>query len=507
MIVVFVLLLSVLSTAEPAESVCDDFNIAKNTGIRTNGTAREVHNNTRGLEGCCDACQKAGPVECDAFFTGPQFHTCVLYAAGSVVSTHSSPEHTAAFRGPAPPPSPPKPNPFPGGSLDQELVVLTEDEAAQYNARCLDGSPPAIYYSPARGAENQQNWVLYFKGGGWCFDEQSCVSRSHGTLGTTKSLPHFLNQTWDKSSGPLHPNATLNPTFSNYHRVLLWYCDGASFSGSVDTPVIVGNTTLYFRGHEVLQALMGKLRQSYGLSDAKNVLLTGCSAGGYSTYVHADYVRTLIQSSALTRYKVAGLSGFFLDHLTATGIPAVRQKYDYMYKMQNMSAGVSQACVASKGNCSFPQENYAFIVAPFFVMNSMLDAWQMAFDLEVGCKLGSCNATQIAEINQYQKDFWTTISQYDTFKRHGNGAFLYNCVLHCGEQDYDGFNQISAAKHIGGDQRTLMQQALSTWWDSDNEPAENHVYLEGCALTGPRSCNPTCPSGTLSAPSCFDAEL
>lgn len=54
---------------------------------------------------------------------------------------------------------------FPGGSLDQRLVVLTQAEADAYGAKCLDGSPPAIYYSPARGTGNQDNWVLYFKGG------------------------------------------------------------------------------------------------------------------------------------------------------------------------------------------------------------------------------------------------------------------------------------------------------------------------------------------------------
>ena len=26
-------------------------------------------------------------------------------------------------------------------------------------------------------------------------------------------------------------NATINPTFANHNRIVLWYCDGASFSG------------------------------------------------------------------------------------------------------------------------------------------------------------------------------------------------------------------------------------------------------------------------------------
>jgi hypothetical protein len=149
----------------------------------------------------------------------------VLYPAGSVSSVNPSVNHTSAFRGavPAPPPPPPPAGP---GSLDQKLVVLTDDEAAGYGAKCLDGTPPAIYYAPARGAANQDKWVLYFKGGGWCFDQQSCAGRSIGVLGTSSVLPSDLKDTWDKTSGPLHPDAAVNPTFANFHRVLLWYCDG-----------------------------------------------------------------------------------------------------------------------------------------------------------------------------------------------------------------------------------------------------------------------------------------
>jgi len=125
------------------------------------------------------------------------------------------------------------------------------------------------------------------------------------TRSTRSARRPFLNQTWDKSSGLLHPNATLNPSFANYHRVLLWYCDGASFAGSVEKPVTTTNngtnTTLWFRGRAVLVSLLAKLKKDYGLGKAKQVLLAGCSAGGMSTYLHADFVKTQIASPALTK--------------------------------------------------------------------------------------------------------------------------------------------------------------------------------------------------------------
>ena len=116
---------------------------------------------------------------------------CVLYPAASIVGTHPSEHHTSGFVGPVPSPAPPSPppGPAPGTSFDQKLVVLSEDEATDYGAKCLDGSPPAIYYAPARGgAAYQDKWVLYFKGGGWCFDEESCAARSRTVLGSTTKL-------------------------------------------------------------------------------------------------------------------------------------------------------------------------------------------------------------------------------------------------------------------------------------------------------------------------------
>lgn len=37
-----------------------------------------------------------------------------------------------------------------------------------FNARSLDGSPSAFYFSEGSGAD-ANNWAIYFQGGGWCY--------------------------------------------------------------------------------------------------------------------------------------------------------------------------------------------------------------------------------------------------------------------------------------------------------------------------------------------------
>jgi len=47
------------------------------------------------------------------------------------------------------------------------------------------------------------------------------------------------------------------------------------------------------------------------MSNADHVILTGASAGGLATYLHADYVRTLIPRA--TSLHAMPDAGFFLD--------------------------------------------------------------------------------------------------------------------------------------------------------------------------------------------------
>ena len=52
--------------------------------------------------------------------------------------------------------------------------------------KCLDGTSPAYYIRP--GAETTK-WYVHHEGGGWCYNEADCVSRSKGDLGSSKGYP------------------------------------------------------------------------------------------------------------------------------------------------------------------------------------------------------------------------------------------------------------------------------------------------------------------------------
>ena len=80
--------------------------------------------------------------------------------------------------------------------------------------------------------------------------------------------------------GILSKNCTENPDFCNYNHVFIGYCDGSSFSGRRDG----AHDGLMYRGRPNLDAVLDSLI-SKGLGNAKNVVFTGGSAGGLTTYL------------------------------------------------------------------------------------------------------------------------------------------------------------------------------------------------------------------------------
>jgi len=69
---------------------------------------------------------------------------------------------------------------------------------------------------------------------------------------------------------------------------------------------------VYYRGARLLRAIMASLlaNATVGLSSATDVVVSGCSAGGLSTFLHADE-----WAARLPAAKVAAMpdSGFFLE--------------------------------------------------------------------------------------------------------------------------------------------------------------------------------------------------
>merc|ERR1719240_1613060 len=246
-------------------------------------------------------------------------------------------------------------------------------------AACLDGSDAAFYFSPATNPKNANDWQIHFQGGGWCYDEMDFWGRSSVPgLGTSKGLHPSMNE-----GGVMSDNCEKNPDFCNFNRVHMVYCDGNSFSGDRDQPLVVTGLdgkqkSLYFRGKRIIDATLQTLR-TLGLNKAENVLLTGCSAGGLATFLHTDYVHEWLKFSVptLKKFRSAPISGFFLLHNNVENQPVYPEEMKYIFSLANSTHGLNDRCIASQAEadrwkCNFAEVSYAHIQAPIFPFNSAL---------------------------------------------------------------------------------------------------------------------------------------
>lgn len=140
-------------------------------------------------------------------------------------------------------------------SKNVELVMLPF--AVKQGAVCLDGSPPGYYFRQGHGTGND-NWIIHFFGGAWCFDEESCLQRSKTRLGSSNFFPPHP----PTLQGILSEDDKVNPDFYNWNLVLLCYCDGASFTGYRPDPVNVNGQYIYMRGKKILEVIIDQLLQS-----------------------------------------------------------------------------------------------------------------------------------------------------------------------------------------------------------------------------------------------------
>lgn len=351
-----------------------------------------------------------------------------------------------------------------------ELVLL--HGGPSMGAACLDGSAPGYYYRAGTG-EGMSKWIVHLEGGGWCYNEDECAQRSRTPLGSSKSwAPTFEPQ------GFLSDNASANADFYDWNVVFVKYCDGASFAGNSDGVINWKGTELHFRGFPILQLVFNTLLAGE-MKSASEVILTGCSAGGLATYIHADYVASLLPDKVM--FAAMADAGFFIDVANYTGQMHIRELYSYVFKMQNCSSGVNQMCVEANGGeewrCFFPQYTEPHIKSALFGLNSLYDSWQLLNILQLGCFPLNCPPEKMKAFEKYRGEFLNAAA--DFVSRDSRGVFFDSCLMHCQSLNNGQWNNLKISKQSARD-------TFADWY-------KGHTSATGKEVDCAFPCNPTCP--------------
>jgi len=306
--------------------------------------------------------------------------------------------------------------------ISASLAMLPQD-AGDESPACLDGSPFGAYLR--KSATNSTKWTAYIQGGGWCYHEAECAQRALTGLGSSKNWPgqaecRCMNAMEDGSLD------------GDCNCVVLPYCDGASFTGfrPKPWPAPGGAPGLYFRGIKNLDAAMD-FAFAAGLGGATEFVLTGESAGGLATFLHADRVAAQVSQRApgCQHIVAAPNVGFFLDHDDYAHDEKNYTAYmKYVYGMQNLTfgpdGGLHPACGAafpeSQHYCFMSPHMQRFVQTPLFVLNSKYDDWQIAEEL---------HTRAAAAVETYGADFMEAFRPMLENPRK-NGAAITSCVCH-----------------------------------------------------------------------------
>lgn len=386
------------------------------------------------------------------------------------------------------------------------------------NAVCLDGTQGGVYFQPGFGADANK-WMIYFQGGGWCYSEADCVGRSKTNLGSSKNWAPTGSM-----GGMLSSNNVSNPYFAGWSKVWLVYCDGNSFSGMATAPVNASGTLLYFNGRAIIDAALDYVSKTVlpgapGLfTAAERVVLTGCSAGGLATYLHADYVGAYVAANLPkgTLYGAISISGFFLQSSTVIGEPIYADQIKSIHYLSNATGGVNAACVAAQSPgyewvCNMASNVYPYITSPFFVLNSHTDSWQTgcvwtSLPVPAGSSQNGicgavngwqscqgnpstgCSAAQAPRLNQWGKRFLNDLQSTGTALSPTNGGFVVSCHTHCEAQNDGPWTTFAIAG-------VVMRDAVAAWMNAASNPT-TPLWHTDCAYAGGsvsnRQCNPTC---------------
>jgi len=157
------------------------------------------------------------------------------------------------------------------------------------NTKCVHGDPYSFWVH--YGTENKL--IIYFQGGGVCWDGKSCSADNYNKCVECGDTPSEMTGIFDLDDDR-------NP-FSSYNFVVIPYCTADFHWGS--------NLKYYWNdGEKYLINHQGFVNASYALdwvyenfSDPEVVLITGCSAGSGGSIFHAPYIINKYPDAKITQ--------------------------------------------------------------------------------------------------------------------------------------------------------------------------------------------------------------
>ncbi|MCJ7452478.1 MAG: pectinacetylesterase family protein [Steroidobacteraceae bacterium] len=163
----------------------------------------------------------------------------------------------------------------------ENLPTVVGADGQDHTATCsgYPGTDPKFSFWEKRGTS--KNLVVFFEGGGACWDAYSC---SYPNQFYTSAIPSNADPA--NYEGIFKLDNAANPV-KDWTFVYIPYCTGDVHVGSADKTYYPG-LTLHHRGYDNFMVVLDWIRNH--VDAPKNILVTGSSAGGYGATAHFPWL-------------------------------------------------------------------------------------------------------------------------------------------------------------------------------------------------------------------------
>lgn len=249
------------------------------------------------------------------------------------------------------------------------------------------------------------NLVIYFNGGGACWNDASCVESLalQNVEGMRPSYnPTVLSQNSPENAGGIFDDTRLRNAFKDWSKVYIPYCTGDLHVGSKDvlyhdkTGHITGATGTPFlikhRGFDNFLAVKDWLKSHYtqATTQPKKVMVTGSSAGGYGASLNFPYLHQLFNNSKMYLFADASAwvvtDGFLQDVFAANKSWGLENTFNALFadKLGTFSADNMNEDIMTTLTERFPNSRFSQYITnkdiaqiEFYKIMQQMDEGQM----------------------------------------------------------------------------------------------------------------------------------
>jgi len=148
-------------------------------------------------------------------------------------------------------------------------------------ATCMNGTPAGIGVNLH---PTSKDVVVFFQGGNACFNVVSCASTAN-----TDGYGEVKLASEEALDYPIFDRNDANNPLKDYSYVFVPYCTGDVHAGE-RADVKIGNKTWQFHGYTNVSKFLERIVPTF--EGAKNVMVTGVSAGGFGAAYNYDQIAT-----------------------------------------------------------------------------------------------------------------------------------------------------------------------------------------------------------------------